>query len=776
MRPYGVRDADWFFGRETDLANLVERLRRKRFVALAGDSACGKSSLLHAGLIPALERGEPGPAGPRPRIVELLPGAADIRGYLERGLDALAKPAGARDDDHVLVIVDQFEELLRFSEDAAATPEPDSVAFVEQLLALARSDRAVTVVIALRADFAGDCARFAGLAEAVDDGLFVVPRMTREEMRRAVEGPVERAGAQVAPALVARLLDDASGEADALPMLQHAMLRTWTEWKKSHLPGAPLDVAQYEAIGGLHGAVSQHANELYDELDPRLALVAERLFRTVTGRDDENRDVRRPAAFGALREKTGAYPGDLERLLRIYTAPAVAFLTATGPASKDDAVVGVVHESLMRLWDRLARWTAETAAPGAASRAVGAPAPESRMGLTALATAAVLVLVAVLSVAAALTNRAAQQAHISPRADNRITVIAPAQRTTAIARAQRPTAIPQAQRPSAIAKAQRPTPNAAAHRPPSIAHSAAPAAQPAATAAPRAAAQRAAAAKRRAIQARVAAEAQRRKQDDLARKAAAAPKRATQRLAAVPAGRTQPTATRNPSHRPAPATPQPRATPAARAPDEACALALRYETKAANDAISRQEAYDAAVAGLATNLDCGDHVSRVVNDAYLLSMRAPAEAQLHIGNWRFDLQRADERLRECATLPELRGTPAAANCNAQLANNERVRRQLTALTATPRADSHAAAAPLLAPGGSAGARGEKRAPQGHVAESADALDLGSSGATRPSSTLGVPKRAPTTEASVLDASPAGPVHSEGSCRGPRNVVRPVSRK
>ena len=396
LRPFGVGDADMFFGREAQVAKLLERLRDTRFLATVGASGCGKSSLVLAGLIPALQRGEINRAGSYWRIATMRPGAAPTEALAtalartqvlgeqaedpslpraailhglqrgELGLIDLVYQARLREDENLLIVVDQFEELFRYTSDAdPAAHASEAAGFVKLLLtAAAWKDLPIYVAVTMRSDFIGDCARFRDLPEAVNDGLFLVPRLRRDEMQRAIEEPVLRKGEHVAPRLVSRLLNDIGSDSDELPVLEHALMRTWNAWEKDHAPGEPLDVRHYELIGEMSGALSKHANDLYDQLDPRLQQVTERLFRCLTARDAENRGIRRPTSFGVVRAITQAQPGDVEQLFRMYSAPGVSFLTASGPPSKDNAMLDISHESLMRLWDRLRAWVDDEAESG----------------------------------------------------------------------------------------------------------------------------------------------------------------------------------------------------------------------------------------------------------------------------------------------------------------------------------------------------------------------------------------------------------------------------
>ncbi|HWT07334.1 MAG TPA: hypothetical protein VN224_16330 [Xanthomonadales bacterium] len=400
LRPFGVADADVFFGREAHVAALLERLRDPRFLAVVGASGCGKSSLVLAGLIPALERGALDGTGSSWRVAVMRPGTAPIESLAtvlartqvlgeqaddpnlprarmlgalrrgERGLVDLVTAARWRDDENLLVVVDQFEELFRYAPAGDPVAQMgEAAAFVKLLLtATAWPDLRVYVAITMRADFIGDCAQFRDLPEAINDSVFLVPRLTREELQRSIEEPVRRQGERIAPELVSRLLADIGSDADQLPVLEHALMRTWNAWERDHAAGEPLDVRHYEMIGTMRGALSKHANDVYDGLEPRLRQIAERLFRCLTAREGDEHGIRRPTAFGAVCAIIAAQPGEIERVFRTYAAPGVSFLNASGPLSNPKSTLDITHESLTRLWDRLRAWVDDEAASGTTYR------------------------------------------------------------------------------------------------------------------------------------------------------------------------------------------------------------------------------------------------------------------------------------------------------------------------------------------------------------------------------------------------------------------------
>src|SRR5437868_12824108 len=260
LRPFETEEYRLFFGREGQSDALIARLGRSRFLAVVGTSGSGKSSLVRAGLLPALRGGMMSGAGAGWRIAVMRPGhdpvgnlarvlagdgvLAEAGGGLPRaeaeavveatlrrgslGLAEAARRARLSEHEKLLVVVDQFEELFRFrSARAATSTDDDASAFVKLLLEGARQrDAAVYVVLTMRSDFLGDCAQFQGLPEAINDGQYLIPRMTRDERRVAVVGPVRVARARTSEPLVNRLLNDGGDKADQVPLLQHALMGT----------------------------------------------------------------------------------------------------------------------------------------------------------------------------------------------------------------------------------------------------------------------------------------------------------------------------------------------------------------------------------------------------------------------------------------------------------------------------------------------------------------------------------------------------------------------
>ena len=398
LRPFTEEEDYLFFGREAQSNALLRRLRQTRFLAVVGTSGSGKSSLVLAGLLPALHGGVMTQAGSSWRVAIFRPGNDPIgalAGALSQpdvfgsdsddsdealplpqavvtettlrrsslGLVEVVQQARMPAGENLLVVVDQFEELFRFK---AATHEPhsadDSTAFVKLLLEASRTTTVpIYIVLTMRSDFLGECAQFRDLPEAINAGQFLIPRMTRDQRRQAIEGPTAVGGAKMAPRLLQRLLNDVGDNPDQLPILQHALMRTWDKGLDNGV--RELDLPDYEAIGGMTTALSQHADEVYTSLpDDRSRTLATKLFKALTDTGPDNRGVRRPTRLGDLCAITSATPAEAAIVIETFRQPNCSFLVppARVPLTAD-SVIDISHESLMRVWRRLKTWLEEEA-------------------------------------------------------------------------------------------------------------------------------------------------------------------------------------------------------------------------------------------------------------------------------------------------------------------------------------------------------------------------------------------------------------------------------
>ncbi|MET8583487.1 DNA-binding protein [Streptomyces collinus] len=333
-------DHDRYFGRDRLVTALRQRVRDRRFTAVFGPSGSGKSSLLRAGLIPALR------AERELAVIRVLtPGPHPARTHT-----GALRPAGTGD---TLVVVDQFEEVFTLCRD------PDERrAFLDLLLAAREPESGLRVVIAVRADFYGRCAEHRGLTEALGEAGLLVGPMDPAELRQVIVKPAQSAGHIVERTLTARLVDEMADEPGGLPLLSHVLRETWRRRR-----GRALTEEAYEAAGGVHGAIAQSAEEVWADLSPEHAelarLVLLRLITPGEGSQDTRRPVDRteldftgPPSPAATAPSAGPpAPADVSLVLdRLARARLVTL---------DHGTVDLAHEALITGWPRLSGWIEE---------------------------------------------------------------------------------------------------------------------------------------------------------------------------------------------------------------------------------------------------------------------------------------------------------------------------------------------------------------------------------------------------------------------------------
>ena len=310
---YDVGDADAFFGRDADVAACLDRLASTNVVVVVGPSGSGKSSLVRAGIAAALRRDG--------RAVTIItPGVRPTH----------ALPTLPESVPPPVLVVDQCEEAVALCDNA-----------VEQatfFAALAADAEQALLVVALRADRLADVSRHAPFARLVERGLYLLTAMDGPDLRAAIEGPAHQAGVLFEPGLVDLLVRDVEGEPGALPLLSHALRKTWEVRE-----GRTLTVAGYRETGGIRGAVARSAEQVYTLASPtQRPILRDLLLRLVTtGNDGEPLRIRVP------RRQVATDP-EHEQLIELLVG---ARLLTT-----DDGVVELAHEAVARAWPRLRGW------------------------------------------------------------------------------------------------------------------------------------------------------------------------------------------------------------------------------------------------------------------------------------------------------------------------------------------------------------------------------------------------------------------------------------
>ena len=324
---FDVDDADLFFGRERLVGDLVARLAGARLLGVVGPSGSGKSSAVRAGLIPSIRAGVlPGSEGWR--VLLIRPGEHPMRELVDL-------PA----DEPALLVVDQFEEVFTVCAD-----EQERMSFLAALAEVANAPNGVvTVVLAIRADHYGRCADDPALAEHLGANHVLVGPMTGDEYRRAIEQPALRMGVHVEPALTEALVAEVGDEPGALPLLSTALLELW-EGRE----GRTITLASYMATGGVRGAVSRLAEEVYGGFSSEQRATARAVMLRLAAPGENETVVRRRVPLVEF---------DAERNPDV--AHVVEELTDRRLLTVSEGTVEVSHEALLREWPRLRAWLDE---------------------------------------------------------------------------------------------------------------------------------------------------------------------------------------------------------------------------------------------------------------------------------------------------------------------------------------------------------------------------------------------------------------------------------
>ncbi len=381
LRPFSRNETNVFFGRDKHIKQLLDLLQETRFVSVTGLSGCGKSSLVHAGLIPSLEIAETNEW----LILEMRPSVSPLnnlsqalikQGSLmqENSLENVLKyfysyghlglvrilqeNLLSKKPTNVLLIVDQFEEL--FNEERISFKDKE---FFVNLLLSSSEKRGIPIyiVITVRSETIGQCALFRGLTETINKGQFFVPTLTKQELYEAIVYPSKVKGRKVDEKLAKILLydiDSIENHTDQLPILQHCLMRMW-EKSKGHIE---LTLTNYRSVGKLEESISAHAEEIFRGFDEEKRWLTERIFRYITEKsviDQLPTIKRRPAPLADIVTIAESDASEVNEVLNAFRAQACCFLIPEYDKKEKlmlDDIIDISHESFIRQWPRLNSW------------------------------------------------------------------------------------------------------------------------------------------------------------------------------------------------------------------------------------------------------------------------------------------------------------------------------------------------------------------------------------------------------------------------------------
>jgi hypothetical protein len=378
LRRFEIEDSPLFFGRDDQTYEVLRRLRLLHFVAVLGPSGCGKSSLIRAGVLAALQAGYMADEGAW-RIITLQPGNGpleawnrNLRPHLKEGKseeDLLIDPSRALDTDsgRTVILVDQFEELFQYS--ARTGRDRDVRLFLRALLSAGAGPMPrIHTIITMRTEYLAQCASYPSLAEAINEGIYLVPEMGRDQMSQAIVGPIRTIGAEITAPLVDRLLNDAAGQPDALPVLQHALMRMWSKkrpWEPLGLPEYERQIAELGLTAspdaardtGISAFIAGHAGEVLARLNAEEQSAARTVFQALTELTPDGRAIRRAMPAADLVAASGFPARTVESVIEAFRSEG--FLNVWQNEDSGSSLVDITHEAVARQWGTLRGWMLE---------------------------------------------------------------------------------------------------------------------------------------------------------------------------------------------------------------------------------------------------------------------------------------------------------------------------------------------------------------------------------------------------------------------------------
>ncbi|MFM7168233.1 MAG: TIR domain-containing protein [Planctomycetaceae bacterium] len=389
LEAFEGKHASYFFGRDNEIKELCGRLREWPFTTVIGGSGSGKSSVVRAGLQTDLAKKER-PTLAHTTTITVRPGTNPIRALAEQVAASQAEQSAAerlkfvddldarfrcrpdallnvlkgvfvREDEHVLLVIDQFEELFTHStetqqekREGEAPAEPrfsdsQQTQFVELLAAVAKSqlDR-LRIVITLRADFFDRCLSLPTLKSLIENRTLLLGKLSDDALRTVIEAPAFQVGAYFEKGLVARILKDVENQNGSLPLLQHALKELWAKRRFGFLTDDG-----YDETGGVEGALKKRADATLQNLSEDQRDIAKNIFLRLTTLGEGVSDTRRRVNKTELYpEKTD--PRAIDEVLKGLSSQANRMIV-----TNDDGTVEVTHEALIQRWDTLKGWLAE---------------------------------------------------------------------------------------------------------------------------------------------------------------------------------------------------------------------------------------------------------------------------------------------------------------------------------------------------------------------------------------------------------------------------------
>ncbi len=380
-RPFFSAEDQFFFGRDEAVSELLKILLKRRFVALVGASASGKTSLIQSGIIPALlsdmkEEWVPVFIRPGKRPLEsLIRGfqkvfskkisESDVHAFLRNtnSLGSFLIEKGLGNYNYFLV-VDQFEELFTWPvvlKKRKSGRNADALPFINHLMELVEeAEPRIYLMLSIRSEFLDYCSNFRGLTEHLNKSKYLLPQMSQQDLKEAILEPLRVSGASVDNGFEDYLLKELKDVEPQLPLLQNALKQTWNQWKKHGRADQPISLDDYRAAGSIRGGLSRDLENIYQSMEFYQKEICERIFKTIAFKTGRQEAYSRRTTMGSIARIAKCSIDRVLEVVDIFEKAGHPFLSnKLSETMTSETKIELPHESLINVWDRLLRWVDE---------------------------------------------------------------------------------------------------------------------------------------------------------------------------------------------------------------------------------------------------------------------------------------------------------------------------------------------------------------------------------------------------------------------------------
>lgn len=382
LRAFTEDEGHLFFGRERQIEEILSKLKQSHFLAIIGASGSGKSSLVKSGLISALKQGRLHEEQKSWLAPIVQPGNNPLSNFIDtlHQNKVISLPENNRNEQMansiqltkhlhkeisagetgLLLVIDQFEEIFGTHQSHSKTNETEI--FIQTMLSFLSTEHTnIYLVITMRSEYLSNCTEFRALAEVINKGQYLIPRMNNNEIKTVIEKPVETMQLRISPPLSIQLMDDLYAQTDQLPVLQHALMRTFYYWKNNHTAGEDIDLRHYEAVGTMNQALSLHAEEVYLSLETEeRKRICQLLFKAFINTHENSKKGSRFTTIENICRLAEASQEEVIDVVNQFRRKGRAFVSPYDDTKLEkDTLIGITHECLMRYWKRYVKWIDE---------------------------------------------------------------------------------------------------------------------------------------------------------------------------------------------------------------------------------------------------------------------------------------------------------------------------------------------------------------------------------------------------------------------------------